>query len=199
MAKVFLLVGSSCAGKSTVQDALAWRFPDMHMAKGVWTRPHRDGEDDATADSLSVSVEEFLAARDAGLLTAVNQVHGDWYGTRKSEFTDPIAQGKHVLRIVSDQGAVAVERDLPLLESVTIYLAVPIWVTLRRLLERGDDTATIVRRIRTAEEEKAFFRNKPFLWDYVVNGDQSRGDVADEVAFIIRSEMTAFPPWSRGA
>jgi guanylate kinase len=81
------------------------------------------------------------------------EVHGNLYGTLKSEIQRVLQGGQHVLMDVDIQGAALLRRAFP--SVVTIFVLPPSGeVMLQRLAKRkSEDKEAIVRRLESALQE----------------------------------------------
>lgn len=148
--------GPSGSGKTTLCRRLA-NEGEAHYSISCTTRAARPGETDGL-DYHFLSREQFLAKREAGEFLESAEVHGNLYGTLKSEVTGRLELGTDVVMDLDVQGAVQVRRC----EDETIRLAtVDLFVMpanddelLSRLSGRGTDTAEVIAlRMKNAIEE----------------------------------------------
>jgi len=121
------------------------------------TRTARPGETDGL-DYHFLSREEFIAKREAGEFLESAEVHGNLYGTLKSEVADRLEQGTDVVMDLDVQGVAQVRQC----EDESIRLAiVDLFVMppnddelLARLSGRGTDAADVIAlRMKNAIEE----------------------------------------------
>lgn len=180
---IFILIGPAGVGKSTILRRLLAQHEDFAMPRGLITRPRRQQEINhpELIDSDVISVKEFEALNAAGKLTSVAQIHGHWYGTPIDRFTEPLAQGRNVIRILNVDGADAAMRDLVDYPLVTIFLTAPMPELAYRLIGRGDEPEDIRTRLYTAEYELSRQED----WDYVIDTNREFGDIVKDVESII--------------
>lgn len=179
---IFILSGPGGAGKGTVVGRVLERVPDMRLSRSWTTRPRRPAE----AHDAYVFVDRgtFMAnvARRGFLEWTEFAGNGELYGT---PVPDPDGAGDLLLEIELD-GAQQVKQLAP--ESVLVFLAPPsrqAWE--ERLRGRGDDEASVRRRLEVGERETELGRR---LADHmVVNDDVERA--AAEVADIIESRRNS--------
>ena len=104
--KQMLLVisGPSGTGKGTLANLLLEHDPSFSFSVSVTTRPKRDYEIEGV-HYFFISDEEYdqLLEKDAFLEHAT--VHGNRYGTLKSQVSKLMAEGKNVLLDIDPQGA----------------------------------------------------------------------------------------------
>ena len=134
------------------------------------TRAPRPGEEQG-GHYYFMSRAAFEAERDAGAFYEWAVVHGNLYGTLKSEVERCLASGAHVVLELDVQGM----RHLKALRSdvVTVFLMPPSMEELeRRLRTRGaNDEADIALRLKNARAEIAAKDEFDFV---IVNDDLDR-------------------------
>jgi guanylate kinase len=152
-APLIILAGPSGSGKSTVIARLLKdsRLP-LHLSISATTRLRRDSERDGVHYHFW-DRERFQSQREAGAFLEWAEVHGQWYGTLRSEVDDYRARGIGVVLDIDVQGAAQVRRLYP--EAVSIFLRTSTWEEYeRRLRLRGtENEAAIARRLATARRE----------------------------------------------
>jgi guanylate kinase len=171
---LIIIAGPSGSGKSTVIGRLlADRSLPLHLSVSATTRPPRDKEVDGV-DYHFWSREQFESQADAGAFLECAEVHGNWYGTLRSEVDDYRRRGVGVVLDIDVQGAETVRRLYP--ESLSIFLCTSCWEAYeQRLRRRGtEDEATIARRLATARREL----QRKGEFDYVVLNDDLEAAVA---------------------
>jgi guanylate kinase len=171
---LIIVSGPSGSGKSTVIGrVLAEGSLPLHLSVSATTRPRRKGEIDGVHYHFWTR-EEFEAHLAAGAFLEFAEVHGNLYGTLRSEVDDYRARGQGVLLDIDVQGAAAVRRLYP--ECVSIFLCTSGWEAYeQRLRRRGtEDEAAIARRLATARRELG--RKGEF--DHVVVNDDLDAAVA---------------------
>ncbi|MBF6604438.1 MAG: guanylate kinase [Chloroflexi bacterium] len=136
-----IVSGPSGVGKDTILDALKRRphHPDYHYVVTCTTRAPRPGElPDRSYHFLSR--ERFVELRDAGELLEANEVHGNWYGTPRTEVREALAAGRDVILKIDVQGAQIVKERVA--EALLIFLVPPSLEALfHRLRTRATETA----------------------------------------------------------
>ena len=153
---LFIITAPSGAGKTTlIKRAVehAKKIDEqVYLAVSHTTRNPRSGEEDGK-DYLFINEGEFKnnIAQDEYLEYAL--VHGNLYGTPKSEIENKLKDGSKVLLEIDWQGALQIMEHYPKAES--IFISPPSVDELRkRLTERGLDTEEVIdRRIKGAQTE----------------------------------------------
>jgi guanylate kinase len=178
-----ILSAPSGGGKTTIARRLLSVRPDIGYSVSCTTRVPRDGEVDGR-DYHFLSREDFEARRVRGEFAESALVHGNLYGTLRSEVARVLESGRHVVMDIDVQGARQFASAYP--ESVLVFLLPPsVDVLLQRLRSRrteGDEE--FLRRVRGAREELRAAVSYQYA---VVNDDVERA--CDHVAAIIDAEV----------
>lgn len=147
-----VLSAPSGGGKTTIARMLIDRRRDVGYSISCTTRPPRVNERDGR-DYHFMSREDFLARRAREEFAESAEVHGNLYGTLRSEVATILGQGKHVVMDIDVQGARQFASAFP--ESVLVFLLPPsVEALLSRLARRNtEQPGDRERRIRAAREE----------------------------------------------
>jgi guanylate kinase len=180
-----ILSSPSGAGKTTIAAAILAARKDIGYSVSCTTRPPRAGEVDGK-DYYFLSRVEFIKRMNEGAFAESAEVHGNLYGTLKSEIQRVLSGGRHVLMDVDIQGAALLRRAFP--SVVTIFILPPSGeVMLDRLAKRKtEDKETIVRRLESALQELQAVED----YEYVVVNDVL-DDSVRRVASIIDAEVVS--------
>lgn len=162
-----ILSSPSGGGKTTLSKLLLERRRDVGYSISCTTRPPRTGERDGT-DYFFLSREEFEKRRARGDFVESADVHGNLYGTLRTEVQRVQADGKHVVMDIDIQGATQFASAYP--EALRIFLLPPSAEALvHRLAGRGtEDGQGLARRVRNARDELLAATE----YDYVVVNEQ---------------------------
>lgn len=153
---LFIITAPSGAGKTTLIKRAIEHAKEInekvYLAVSHTTRKPRAGEVDGK-DYLFINEDEFKnnIAQDEYLEYAL--VHGNLYGTPKSEIENKLKDGNKVLLEIDWQGALQIMEHYPDAES--IFISPPSVEELRkRLTDRGLDSEEVIeRRIKGAQTE----------------------------------------------
>jgi len=181
---LIIISGPSGAGKGTLVDRLVARVPRLWVSVSATTRAPRPGEVPGE-DYIFISSEEFSRRIEAGDFLEWAEVHGNRYGTLRSEVEARLAEGRDVILEIDPQGALQVKELMP--EAVLVFIIAPSLDELeRRIRTRGAETDEQIRtRLATAVRELELVE----CYDHVVEND----DVAratDELVALIESLHT---------
>jgi guanylate kinase len=186
-----IISGPSGVGKDTIIDALRLRRhdPEYHYVVTCTTRTMRPGEADGV-DYHFLSRATFASQRAAGEFLEANDVHGNWYGTPRSEVREALAAGRDVILKIDVQGAQVVKEKIP--GALLIFLIPPSLEDLfQRLRSRATETADELElRQRNAAIELA--RQEDY--DYVVTNETGQVErTAERIDEIIVEEHRTHP------
>ena len=147
-----ILSSPSGGGKTTITKLLLERRNDVGYSISCTTRPPRPAEKHER-DYFFVSRTDFAARRDRGEFAESAEVHGNWYGTLRSQVDRVLSQDRHVIMDIDVQGAAQFRAAYP--ESVAIFLLPPSADALMsRLTSRQTESGEAFRtRVRAAREE----------------------------------------------
>jgi guanylate kinase len=165
-----ILSAPSGGGKTTIARMLLERRSSLGYSVSCTTRAPRPNEVDAR-DYYFISRAEFLAKREQGAFAESAEVHGNLYGTLRSEVDRVLATGRHVVMDIDVQGAVQFMRAFP--QSVTIFILPPsAEVLLERLrLRKTESPAQLAARLQSALQELQQVGEYEYV---VVNDDLER-------------------------
>lgn len=180
-----ILSAPSGGGKTTIARGLLVRRPDIGYSVSCTTRQPRPGENNGK-DYYFLSRTEFLAKRQRGEFAESAEVHGNLYGTLRSEVTRVLASGLHVLMDIDVQGSVQFTRVFP--HSVTIFVLPPSAdVLLERLRLRQTESAQeLADRLISALQELQSVDE----YEYVVVNDNLEQAI-QRVSAIVDAEVSS--------
>jgi guanylate kinase len=181
---VFVITGTSGAGKGTLVTGLLERVPGVALAVSATTRERRPGEEDGR-EYWFLSHAEFARRLEHGeFLEHVDFPWGQRSGTLWSELERISASGRAPLLELETYGALVVRDEVP--GSVTIFVKAPNFDELeRRLRARATESAgEIGERLELARRQLAQEHEFQYV---VVNDDLDRA--TGKLVEIVRGEL----------
>ncbi len=157
---LLLVSGPSGSGKTTLCRRVADEGEAVYSTSCT-TRPARDGEKNGH-DYHFLTREEFTQRVEAGEFLEHAEVHGNYYGTLKSEVLEHLAAGVDVVMDIDVQGAELVRTcDDPAIQNalVDLFVMPPSEdELLQRLTGRGTDSDEVIElRMKNALEEISYW------------------------------------------
>ena len=185
---LLIVSGPSGSGKSTLAKRMFERFTGMEFSVSCTTRAMRPGEENGR-DYHFLSEEEFQRHVRSGDFMEFATVHGNHYGTLKSEVISRVENGIDVLLDIDVQGALQIrqlaEKDPFFARSLeTVFVTPPSYAELeKRLRGRGTDAPDVIaRRLANSRRELEFWRKYKYI---IVNDELSAAEEA--LAALIQS------------
>ena len=156
---LFILSGPAGCGKTTLCNRMIAELPQIKRVVTSTTRAPRKGEVDKS-DYYFFDQKTFEKKINAGEFYEYARVHGNLYGTLKSEVGEKLASGKDLMLNIDVQGASQIRKTAQAESSlkgkvVTIFIVPSSIEELGvRLRGRGTDSEEeIQRRMQVAVEE----------------------------------------------
>lgn len=149
--------GPSGSGKTTLCRRFSEEDPSAVYATSATTRAPRDGEKDGV-DYFFLTREDFESRATRGEFLEYAEVHGNLYGTLKSEVLTHINAGRDVLMDIDVQGAELIRKQAdPAIAEALVDIFILLSgedELLARLAGRGTETQDQVDlRLQNAREE----------------------------------------------
>jgi guanylate kinase len=178
---LIVLSSPSGGGKTTICDQLLRQDRKLTRSISATTRAPR-GREREGRDYYFITEQAFDRQARQGKFLEWARVHGQRYGTLKSEVRKKQAVGKDVVLVIDVQGGLAVKQSHP--EAVLVFVQPPsLKVLEQRLRGRGTDSEETVRqRLRNAAGEIRLAA----AYDYVVTNR-----ILEEAIRDIRAVVTA--------
>ena len=184
---LLIVSGPSGSGKSTLAKRMFEHFDGIEFSVSCTTRAMRAGEVHGK-DYHFISQEQFREHIANGDFVEFATVHGNSYGTLKSEVISRVESGIDVLLDIDVQGVHQISENRP--DAIRVFMMPPSLAELERRL-RGrhtDDEQKICERLAQARRECAL----AYTYDYIVINDDP--DVAaKELDAIITAECCRYP------
>ncbi|MHB1425785.1 MAG: guanylate kinase [Gemmataceae bacterium] len=151
-APLIILAGPSGSGKSTIiARLLKDSARPLRLSVSATTRPPRPYEQNGVHYYFWTR-EQFDTQRQAGAFLEWATVHGQWYGTLRSEVEEYRTRGIGVLLDIDVQGAAQVRAQYP--DCLSIFIRTSSGETYeQRLKKRGEAPESIARRLASARRE----------------------------------------------
>ncbi len=185
--KLFLIVGPSGSGKSSVLAELKKQHPEYTYPLSATTRPMRKGEKDGDIYHFYTR-EEFEKGIEKGEFLEYAIVHQDYYyGLIKEPVIESLKNDGTVIREVDIQGFESIREEMPKENLVTIFVTVP---DKQELIDRIISRTTISKdeldkRLKSMHREFAKARECDYL---VENKHGELEKTVEKVAEIIKNE-----------
>lgn len=179
---LFVVSSPSGGGKGTIIEHVLEKVENLSYSVSYTTRAPRSKEI-AGREYFFVSRDTFEEMIAAGEFLEWACVHGNFYGTAKSQVLEQTAAGSDIILELDVQGA-ALVRQL-LMDSVSVFILPPSYEVLKqRLIARGTDSPEeLAVRLRRAPDELRDYSN----FDYVIINDEVE-KAARQLASIIYAE-----------
>lgn len=184
---ILCLLGPSGSGKSAIASELKKQMIPAVVSHR--TREKREKEEHGV-DGYFVSREKFLEYDANNAFCAKTEYHGNLYGLSWGELRHFKMIGRDVVSYVVDStGLDALKKEVDGKEGhrvLSVGIVTPMEMLKKRMVQRGEDEATIERRIATYEKEQGDITARV---DYLVgNVDGMLERAVSEIMGIIQRE-----------
>ena len=148
---LYVVSGPSGAVKSTVCKLVRERL-GINLSISATSRKPRNGEQEGV-DYFFITAEEFERKIKNGDFLEYANVHGNYYGTLKSEVEERLQRGEKVLLEIDVQGGVQVKEKFP--EANLVFFKTPTKEELeKRLRGRNTDSEEVIQaRLKNSLKE----------------------------------------------
>lgn len=164
---MFVVSAPSGTGKTTIIKQSQEYLPDIVFSVSHTTRSPRPNEVNGK-DYFFISESEFKSKISENDFLEWAEVHGNYYGTSKSQIQDQVKKGKIVILDIDVQGAMQV-KDSDELNPVYIFIEPPSVDELeKRLLNRATENEISLRKRISNARNELTFKNR---YDYVIVND----------------------------
>ena len=182
-APVFVVTGTSGAGKGTLEKGVLARVPELELAVSAPTRPRRPGEINGREYSFVDAAEFERLLNEGAFLEHHDFPWGQRVGTLRSEIDRIREEGKAPLLDLETEGALVVQATVP--GTVTIFVDAPSFDELeRRLRSRATESSgEIGERLALAREQQ----RRAADFDHVIVNDDVERAAGELLGIVIRA------------
>ena len=182
---LFIISGPSGSGKTTLVHRIRESLGNINFSVSHTTRKRRTSEVEGM-DYYFIPESTFMRMIEEDKFAEWADVHGNYYGTSRSEIEEKGSDGDCILDI-DIQSAEQLKEKYK--NALFIFIMPPLFKELKKRLEaRGDESAvSIKRRLEIAREEIKHYHQ----FDYIVVNDELEEAVL-ELESIIRSQRCRF-------
>ena len=151
---MIIVIAPSGGGKSTFLKKVLSEREDLMTTITSTTRKMRKGESEGDPYHF-VSQERFFQLKEDNFFVEWAVVHGNYYGTPKTQIDEIWSQSKHVIMDVDIQGADSLKKVYP--EALTVFILPPSIEELRRRVtcREGKVPEDLEVRMNNAQKEIA--------------------------------------------
>lgn len=158
---LFLLVGKSASGKTTIANMLERQFSYKQVSSYTTRRPRYHGE----IGHVFVSNEEFDAL---GEMVAYTEYNSNRYGTTAEQLD------QCQIYVVDVPGiATLLERYNTYRPIVAFYFDTTTYTRINRMLERGDGDMMIISRLLQDEKDDWYKQLESLICKYYLDGGRN--------------------------
>lgn len=181
---LFVFSAPSGAGKTTIIRELFKKFPNLKFSVSATTRNKRENEVDGTHYHF-ISIDEFNKRKENNEFAECEEVHGNFYGTLKSEIEPYINSHTHIVFDVDVKGALNIKNLYP--AAVTIFVDVPFTELERRLKGRNTESPEDIEKRLSRIKLEAGMKDK---FDFIVDNGEGIDKAVKEAEGIINKVST---------
>ncbi len=166
--KLFVISGPSGGGKTTLVAHVLSKVENLHFSISCTTRPMRTGEVRGEHYEF-VSEEKFRGMISQDLFAEWAEVHGNFYGTPKTQIEKCIKTGVDVILDIDVQGARRLRRVFD--DAVFIFVVPPSLEVLEHRLRgrKSEEERQISIRLGIARQEVSCSK----CYDYIIFNDEA--------------------------
>jgi len=181
---LIIISSPSGGGKGTLIKEILRSTPDIGYSVSFTTRTPREGEENGR-DYFFVSYQEFSDLIKQGEFLEYAEVHGNFYGTSKTQVAKETDNGRDVILEIDVQGAENIVKNFP--EAVSIFILPPSFEVLReRLTARATETnENLALRLKNSFGEVQKYKEFRYV---VINDDKTKAS-ADLQTIILAERL----------
>lgn len=161
LGKLYVVSGPSGAGKSTVCKEVR-KILGINLSISATSRNPRKGEENGV-DYYFLTVKEFEEKIKNNEFLEYAKVHGNYYGTLKSEVEKRLQNGEKIILEIDIQGGIQVKEKFP--DAQLIFFKTPTKEDLEKRLRsrQTESEETIALRLKNSLEELKYEEKYEFI------------------------------------
>lgn len=164
--EVFVVTAPSGTGKTTLNQKIIEKLPEVAISISLTTRAKREGEENGV-HYWFVDQAEFDKNVHSGKMLEWAEIYGNFYGTTEDELKRIASKNQKAILEIDVQGWLNSKEKLPLAKSIFI-MPPSMQVLWERLKNRGTDTHEVqLKRIGIARHELSYYN----YYDYFIIND----------------------------
>jgi guanylate kinase len=181
---LFIITSPSGGGKGTLIREVLRTVPNIGYSVSFTTRGVRVGEEHGK-HYFFVSTAEFEKLIEKGEFLEFANVHGNFYGTSKTEVERETSAGRDIILEIDVQGAEIIKNQIP--NAISIFILPPSFEVLkeRLTLRQTESEEALAIRLNNAAIEVARFQE----FDYVIINDKIDNATRDLQAVIYAERL----------
>jgi len=174
---LILLMAPSGSGKKKMLESIEHLTDHIYFAKTYTSRAPRTGTEENPKYHF-VSRDEFETLIETDALIEWAEFSGNYYGTPKAEFTEPLVKGRVVMKEMELQGVQQIRQLISPEQCTVIYVDAGSWEDLKgRILARAPmDAEHLAMRKERYDEESKFMPEA----DVVIENHNGKLEAAQE-------------------
>lgn len=167
--RLYIISAPSGAGKTTLCSMLINKYPNISFSISYTTRRPRGNEQNGK-EYFFINKDEFKKMIDNNDFLEWAEVHGNYYGSSKSQINNALNNGIDILLDIDPQGAMQLRKKIDNLATFIFIVAPSIKELQNRLKARNTDNKdNIALRLENAKKEVEYYKN----YDYLIINDAS--------------------------
>lgn len=180
---LFVICAPSGAGKTTIIKELFHKIHNLSFSVSATTRKKRPGEVEGK-DYYYLSLDEFNKRKTNDEFIETEEVHGNFYGTLKSETEPFLKSDNNMIFDVDVKGALSIKIIYP--EAVSIFIDVPFDILLRRLKNRNTETDEEIEKRASRIKMEVDLKDR---FDHIVDNSKGLSNAVHEIEKIIKNNI----------
>lgn len=176
---LFVISSPSGGGKTTIIRELFSILPGLRFSVSATTRPKRKIEKEGK-DYYFITKKEFEDRITTGDFVEWEQVHGQYYGTLKSEVDKYINSSLDLVFDVDVKGALNIKKLYP--KAVSIFIEAPRDDLVKRLKKRSTETDDEIKKRLERMDMELSYKDK---FDFSVVNNSGADGIKNAVNEII--------------